>query len=697
MDIKKATSPVKSFQNRYFFLGIFIYLISFVGLCITPVLTFLGYLRLCRILFCFFLILPTLALVLFQRCKEKISKRFYIQMQGIYLFFAIFLVLSIFNLYKHDLNVHYKLILCEIYSVLIGCIFWFENFSIKKYFKTTLVYLKENKILCMWILFWSFLCLEALKSWINWDSGAYYQYIVNLKNFSLNPNDIVLFKNSGHASYAYMLFAAIGEFLFPNFGVGIRIMNILMLICIFLCFNNLLNKYFPFQKNINIFMTIILSVIPEILGPIFEIHVEISMLFFMVCFIVSYVYQYYIFELVFAVSLVFSKEIGIFLLFGFALGYILYNIPRLIKNIQLCCQRLFCTNIICFYIPALIFVIYFCIDGSGWNDFANKSSINIHDFNSFGINLVYLKAKIEQIFVVNFQWLILFSIICLIVTILLGKFWLHKIEIRRKVFPSEIIMPILGSFFMFLLSQLFYVTYVLPRYNICAYFFICFIFAYIFSFLVKLKFFKKIVCILIALLLLIENFITIDPMTYLCYEKIDIGKTSLASANVIMSYDNRTAVTDKNEVQKMALSPYTLYNRQYLYKYRLFEKLCSEINYTDKDLFLLPDLFPPISGGTYWGYQYDNFYNPTDGHIYQAWGNDFSIVENMEYINFMICSEDNSPENLADYHKIYYVEFPYEKTFNDTNILSGYNIISSREITYRGWSATLYELTEKEV
>lgn len=660
-----------------------LYLCTFLGLWISPVLTYMNYLRASRLSFLFFLLSGILAHIFSFVGRKAFSNKIVLQMFSLFALLGIYLACALANANVRA-NVYALYLVCaEFAFVLIGLLVWLVQIPWKTAISSVYKYLRNHFVLFCICAIWLLLCLEALHSWINWDSATYYRHIANLKNITLSPNDIAMFKTSGHASYGYMLFASIGEFLLPDFGVGVRLINIGMLLVSFWAFYSILNTLFPKSKIWNYFAVVIFAVTPLVMGPVYEIHLETAMLFFFIMFVWSYLNGYYIWQLLFGVFFVFSKENAVFILAGFALGYFIYIlwVHRKKYSLSMFFEKKTFINLMTFYIPALLFLVYFVFDGSGWAVNATITTGESEQIHRFGWNVLYFVSKLKQLYLFNFEWIIVCICVCGMVYLILKK----KLQLNQSV-----LFPMLGSYMMFLIFQLFYVTYLFPRYTVLQYFFGTLLLAYILSHIplrkASVSFFTGVI-----VLLLVENFVTIDFVTLGCFKNINIGNGKMAPASVILSWDDGLLVSGE-DAEIMMLSPYTPYNRQYLYKFRLMERVLQTLDYTSDDLLIFPDLFPPISNGAYWGYNSENYYDTSNGRIFQLYEPIQIEKQNLTRIKYWILGEDSPASDVSAYRNVYYLQFPYSESFDDEKILENYSTQFLQEVNYRGWSVKIYQI-----
>lgn len=663
-----------------------IYNICLLCVAISPVFTYVNLNKLSRYIFFMFMLVSSIVLLELLKIKKTINSTVASQYFVIFFLWALFFLAALSNHYTRESYKVGYLLFMEIAFTILGLFFWGTCLSWKESLKKFCSYFKENYILFIFAFSLFFFSFEVLHSWTNWDSKEYYRVISNLKTINFSPNDIAMFKSAGHMSYGYMFIMAIGEFFFPTYGVGARLVNVLLLVgCIFF-FESILKQLMPnSNKKLNYAATFLFFITPTIWGPLYEQNVEISVVSFFIFFLWAFLRQYNIMTAFWGTMLVFTKETSVILVGGFAIGYIISLLVKN-KNIKILFKKDVFKQMLALYIPCVLFLLYFVLDGSGWANnvtFESQKQINL-----FAINITYIIAKLKQMFIVNFQWIITVSIIVFCLFIFLKK--------RNKTTNYELtdyymVIPLLTTYVLFLIIQLFYVTYLLPRYICINYFFMALMFAYVLNIVNINIIIKYLQCVIIGILLILQTFITCDPLTFYCFSPTPIGEGYVASANILLTYDDYHIVTGKG-ASVMALSPYTAYNRQYLYKYRLMENILSSINYSTKDVIVLPDLFHPISNGTYWGYVTENYYDSITKKVYQLYEPKTTEMNNKDLINYVIQNESDTKINLENYEHAYFIDFPYNEKFDSDSIISLYNASLEKEINYRGWSAKIYQI-----
>lgn len=674
-----------------YYLGWIFYLLFLFGTLSAPALTYLCYLRVSRYVFIIslFLSLPGIGFLFFTR--NFISKKNATQMLLSYLIISIIFLPMFFRAKINGYEIYSNYDTIELFILVIGLIFWlWIYFSSKSWHNKIQIKFDYGFIICI-LLILIVSSLEQFDTGIKWDSANYYKFIVRLKEFTFNPNDVTLFKNCGHSCYSYMLLASIGENLLPYHGIGVRIQNIVVFFLCIVLVDKIITILMPdIKKSVRYGSVFLFTVTPVILGTIQDISPEIYVLFFFLCFYFCYLKKYYIIGLLFSIFLVFAKETGIIILAGFYLGWIIQFIISCLKyngKIRLLTKDTILTALIV-YIPAILFVIYFSVD-SAWGTVTTNQEVvasSLAKGNVFGIDVIVILTKLKQMFLMNYAW----------ITTIIGIYGMIKYTLAKKRIHLNLfaVLPLVISYFAFLAVQLLYITYTFPRYLMLQYFFACLLFAAILNSFIQRKSIRTIILSGSVMLTFAQNYYGIDLITKKIFTSLDIGRGTMA-VNSPLYIDENGMVIEGEEASKLYLSPYAQYNKQWSYFDKLMDKVMQTIAYSKDDLVLLPDMFFPYSNGIYWGYWTDNFYDSENGRIMQIF--DFSEQDftHLIPIEYALVTEATELENINKYKRVFYISFSFSEEM-DYKFLEKYKYKLISEQTFRGWDAKIYSINQYE-
>lgn len=595
-----------------------------------------------------------------------------------FIFFPMFIRSFISN-YEHYSIFHWL----ECLTLCAGLLFWILLSARNKFdFISIKIWILNHKVLLGTICIIFVLSLEQVTRGIRWDSIQYYAYIARLKDFTFNPNDLLMFKASGHSCYGYVLLYSIGESFSPGNGYGVRIESILFFIISIIILYKILEEIMPMgQKKWRDISVAIYAVTPVILGPIQNIDVEILVLTLFIILFYCYIKQSYIIFILVAVFFVFTKETCVLLLGGFFFYECLYGLYVWIKkkNIINYFKENY-TKFIVLYFPLLIFVLYFSSDVT-WG--SSKVSDSVDKFNYWGVNSVVIINKLEQLFIMNFAWIPTILIAITFITALLKK-KLNKSKPLHKITKVLIV-----CYIIFLSTQLFYVTYVFPRYIMLQYFFLACMMQWALNQNVIKNSYKLIVSSITLVATLIQNFYSLDFITKSIFDTMDIGKTVMTVNSPIIYLNNSTVLTEE-EAKFLELSPYADMNRQWSYFDVLINKFLNTIQYSEGDLVLYPDTFYPRSSNIFFGLGSDTYYSEESHGLRQ---NIISAVDDIgtDSVKYNAKIVTDFDMDFDQYNNVYYLEFPFD-TVQKEKFLQNYDVVNTYQISYRGWKLTAYKI-----
>lgn len=672
------------YRKPIYYFGVFLYFIAFWGTFASPALTYTGHLQLCRRIFIFSILLTLPAMFCLGVVNRYISERIKLQVFGCYLilsiiFFPIF-IRSFISGYHHYYIFHW----IECFALLAGSLFWFFSICNKRQYLGRLgIWIKSNKILILLCCIVFILSIEQITKYLRWDTIHYYAYIERLCDFTFNPNDIALFKASGHVSYAYVLIYSIGESILPGFGYGVRIENIIIFIIGIMLLNCLLKLTLSQGKNVFRYLSLALfAFTPVILGPIHNIDVELLTLTLVIAVIYCYFRHFYILGLLCATFLVFTKETCTVLLAAFIIGEVIriFYIHAKAHKITAIFHYQNWRKMLTLYLPLLLFVFYYSLDVA-WG--STKAAADVDPFNQWGVNAVVIINKIKQLFIMNFSWIPVSIIIIGICSYILKKLK------RQKAFllDNSTIITVISIYIAFILNQLFYMTYPFPRYIMLQYFFMTIFLQWALNLCLLKKLIKIIICIFSIGLTIVQNFVSIDIVSNYLFDTMPIGQTDLMVNSPIVYLNNTTVLTGE-DAAFLALSPYADFNRQWSYFDELINKFLNQINYDENDLVLFPDTFWPRSANIYFGMWTNTYYDKQTKCLKQLMDSSLLKPDDMIYFNAQIVSDDN---NIKTFDNVYYLQFPFREDYSDY-ILKKYDVIDTISVSYRGWNLVAYKI-----
>ncbi len=609
------------------------------------------------------------------------------QMFGVYFIFTLLWNLAFLS--EYSTKTYYFVIVFGLITLNLSTLFWFSVMVNKRdILSDVLQWMKRNRMVLVLISIFCLLSFEVINDWFRVDSYAYYEYIKNAKAWDFTFETFRLLQYCAHNCFGYSLFSLIGEYLLPGNGYGVRIIQIIMMCISIGAFSNIIKKLKLDNESEkeNMLITSIFAFSPIIMGLLFEVALDLATACFFTWFLYSYLNEKKVYETATVFLLIFSKETGIILLFGFGLGWLIKNILMtksvgvFVKNSGI--RRYFCL----FVLPAIFYVVVFLLSDK-WLQTDNSSNIQLDgsQINKFGINIDNIIAKCKEFGILNYNWLIFFCII--LGGVIFFKPILNNWKSNESVCKKPILFPIIGSTVAFFLFNIFYITYCNPRYITAFYIpFILFFACVIVN--LKKESYRIAIYLSIAVLLLVQNFFTLDILTRCSFKNISIGKGTIITTRVFGKLENGDLTTDEKIWSERELTHAASYNRQYTYLGDLFEKFLKTIQYSDTTLIAVAPTYGEymtnLSVFGQWNLDSIYYYNPLTQHV---------VLDNTQQILNIQIVDTNTIIDFDAYERVYLVYFPYrEKYYTADTLLKNYEIIDSFDVEHRLWLLHAYQL-----
>ena len=621
--------------------------------------------------------------------KNEKSQTLINQIFCVYLFSCIFFDLSFFSKYVEKTYLFNNLIGLLSLHIPVLVILVMEIYK-KTFFNISISKIRANWELLLIIILFVLLSVETINSMTRLDTNIYYTYLNEAKRWNLSFDTITNFKLGGHQSIGYSLWGLIGIYLSPNSPVGIRIVNIFIVIISIATLRQIYFKIFPVNSRLLIFLAVSLFAFnPLVLGIIYEINLDLPCLCFYIWVIYSLLFEKKILLLVSSFFLVFSKETGILLLFGCAIGWSIQQLYQLIKSrnktkwyntISWKIAIIFLTSPVLFFLSTFVTPLW-------RQDSLTTISEEIQSMDSFGINSENTLIKAKELFVLNFVWIasLLIIVSLLVLFVRKNKRKLYKIE---KFMNS---LPLLVSTSIFVLFQFLYITYCHIRYIMP---YLPGAIALLFITLI-LVFNKRIVVVLCSGYLglsLVENFFTLDPISKYVCNTIDIGQSEILTTRTFVRSTENTIQTIRTApvlIENLQLTQSAIYNRQYLYFMDAFEEVLQDISYDDSTYICIAPIFEDGGDEMTWISLFGRWYS--NELFYDNNTKKCVDDETKKKINISVISEVNEVP-YANYENIYLLSFPYNNLFDNERFLKQFNIIESSVVYEKLWEIQVYKL-----
>ena len=240
-------------------------------------------------------------------------------------------------------------------------------------------------------------------------------------------------------------------------------------------------------------------------------------------------------------------------------------------------------------------------------DSLSGQSQSAQGMETFAFNIENTVIKLKELVVLNFSWiLILTGNVCLLVIILQKK----KISSDVK---SALIqgLPLYISCLFFVGFQFVYITYCHIRY-ITPYLpgIIGLVFFLIYLTIPQ----RKGICLITGYLILIfiQNFYTLDPLSKLVCPTINIGDSKIISTRTFVRSSENTIQTKRTNpelVQELQLTQSAIYNRQYMQFLSVFAKFIETIQYDDATFIAVAPIYDNQVSGMTWNSLFGRWYS----------------------------------------------------------------------------------------
>jgi len=473
---------------------------------------------------------------------------------------------------------------------------------------------------------------------------------------------------SEHASIGYSLWITL-FLLFKEGSAMVQFADIMLAAVSIFAYYQILRKILgsKFKDRILILATFLYAFSPFVLGIIGDFNLDSASMYFMIIFIACSLYHYESLELIFAFCFCFTKELSII----YYTFYIIfkcvceYNSEYSFDCLGLLKYAICNIKNYIYALPVVLWGVLFKLNTTvgGWSS-GKQSLWSNEGMNCFGISSSVISMKLKQVLILNFNW-IFWMIILLGCFILLIK----KNKIDEEI--SKILNPLCLMGGIMIIFGCLYITYTHARYLTplipILYLSATVILAYVFN-IIDFGIFN----VVIAFLLLIQSFYTIDPIMQKTFNSISVGNNDLCTLQV--EPDNRI-------YDSVKFHDSIVYNRQYIYWQDTLKKLLKRAKYDGEMLIVLPK---DDNCGTWsilgWG---TCFWNNEKGELQY----DSSIMdEDNNTVLMKACIPEEVTELIDSMDNTLLYIIPRWADV-DIDFISKCNIIREGEIDNKGYSA----------
>ncbi|WP_286080070.1 hypothetical protein [Parablautia intestinalis] len=405
------------------------------------------------------------------------------------------------------------------------------------------------------------------------DGTLYYGAIQNIcKDFEYSLGYIwTNFRLYSHYAIAYTFINCIGEFLIPDRMTGVLILTLILMDAALVCIYKMFRGYWVnlSQKQAAI-GTMLVSLCPLFLGLFSNVSLDILLPVFTIFLLYAEYKEQTIMKAVWMLTIVLTKETGIVIVGGYLFAHICVHFWETLKREKK--DRLYCFlsdfHVAC-SIGGVILLCLFTIKQNGlftWMGMSGKSGRSVLDgmAEKVSVFLTFFWRKFSLIFVIHFGWIPT----CIIIICLLYR--LIK-KIKWTAFRGQ--TSFLGTLGAFVLANFILSNYVLARYHIFSA-----VMLWVLAFILLFKTFKNCLSNLggvaisgtVMILMIVQTFFFIDPLTNMAFEQFDTGKGKMISTEMEGGNFSETFIT----------------NFRHTYLYGLFDAMLADSNF-DADAFII--------------------------------------------------------------------------------------------------------------
>lgn len=478
------------------------------------------------------------------------------------------LLFNIFMLQRGKMQGHY-----EILNIACGCIlimtglmyfvFHHNGIPIKKWFS-------ENKTILLFILCFVLLSVKVIDYFFIWDALQYYDSLmIMIDNFNADFSGIYNLYLCTHVSLGYTLWVMLSQ-LFYEGTVSIQIADIVLAGISIYAYYQILRKLLreKYSDTILALATVPYAFSPFVMGLVGNMNLDSATMYFAVIFFACLLWNYEYLGWIFAFFFCFTKEPAVIYYVVFVIAKVIcdyfaenrFHLWKLAKfgfgNIK---------NYI-FAFPAVLWIVLNKINQvGGWNQDSARLWDN-NGWNCFGFNSHDVSIELKQVFFLNFNWLFWLTILLGIIILCI-----KRVKIKRSIYKILVPIGIMGI--SVIVFACVYITYTLPRY-IVPIIPSLYLIATVIVGNSKSNFFKT-WNILMAILLLIQSFQSVDPVENKIFPLLVTGNQK---NDVLYQPDVDVFFSDQHT-----------YNRQNLYWSDTIRKLLDDAKYDGSMLIVYPD------------------------------------------------------------------------------------------------------------
>lgn len=633
---------------------------------------------------------------------------------GLFVFFAYVLVSVLFNNAMWDYESRFSKGLIVFFTVYSFIVIESLIAFVRTYNKEKLVsWFKDNRVMLVVLLIVLVSRIPSMTLSQRWDAGEYY-YRIGLARNNFTYSGLADFFHSyslcGHSASLFCMTYMIGEMIYPRHIIGISVINLILTLIAMWCIYKIIVKITRYaSKSLCAVYTLLISFAPLVYTFTTHLNLDYTMALIVVMIICSYMYEKPVLVGILSILCFQTKENGLVVVAGIALGQIVRHILCGKKN---CIKPIFTDlRLYATLIAALLQLRYFNKYGNNWVATGDQEAGGLFKWNNhgsecLGLNPYYIWMKFRQQFILNFNWIVVLIIIAGTIYIIKNKEYLKKLGHKRS--ESFMICSVVGSLVTHSMFAYLYITGTCTRYNIISDILMYIIAIYVIDRFREVygykqsvtgdntakagnstvrKYAGKVLLGIWIVLVAAECFVTIDPLSKLVFTNAD----SVTMDTLIMT----------REHELMTYGESLIHNTQYQSYDKSMDKMLKDIDYDPDttDIYLYDD------GGVFICGNVPLYYLSWDKTkqkrvFYQNENtkqmNDYYLIFDLDEKGDELLKNGELKEKAVFVVTTYYVNKSVNVDFS-MDVLSRYYDISERKTasTYQG-GIYYYELTLKK-
>lgn len=407
-----------------------------------------------------------------------------------------------------------------------------------------------------------------------WDSETYFAALRKAcENYEYDfPSLINNFFLAGHVSLGYALFLAMGYFIWPNAAQGVYAVNLLLSFAGFCYTWGILRHAVKRKTSLQLLLAAFLIwCMPLTLGTFSGISLDYGIMLFLVFLLYSHIKQQYLLMLFWALALATTKETGVICLAGYGVMCVLQKFLHQHGSFRDRGLALLKEKAMWILLGSggaflLMRALQLLFGKSSWGTGISKSGLH----NVFKWQWDYVLLKLQTFFLLNFYWVLALLMLYCVLASAFGK----KQRLRYLLLKNEEICCAIGAAAAFIVFSCIYLTYNNPRYNVV----VEYILALVCVIFVMWTITEQTVCNLVigqlCVIMLVQSYYTVDPVTKAVFPKVN---TESAFPMVTTGWSGYPSLQ----------ADITVYNNQYTYLDKAYDKILSNIGYDENTVLIM--------------------------------------------------------------------------------------------------------------